>query len=56
MLAYGLRSDFRGELFEGSMHLLAWADELVEIKTIVTAVKKQVWYCVLMKMETGENR
>jgi thymidine kinase len=34
VLAYGLRTDFRGELFEGSGHLLAWADELSEIKTI----------------------
>ena len=34
VLAYGLRTDFRGELFEGSRHLLAWADELSEIKTI----------------------
>ena len=34
VLAYGLRTDFRGELFEGSRHLLAWADELQEIKTI----------------------
>lgn len=34
VLAYGLRTDFVGELFEGSQYLLAWADELVEIKTI----------------------
>lgn len=34
VLAYGLRTDFRGELFEGSQHLLAWADSLVEVKTI----------------------
>jgi thymidine kinase len=34
VLAYGLRTDFRGELFTGSQYLLAWADELVEIKTI----------------------
>ena len=34
VLAYGLRTDFRGELFEGSQHLLAWADELRELKTI----------------------
>ena len=34
VLCYGLRTDFRGELFQGSQHLLAWADELVEIKTI----------------------
>ena len=40
VLAYGLRSDFRGELSEGSMHLLAWADELVEIKTICYCGKK----------------
>lgn len=33
-LCYGLRSDFLGEPFEGSQYLLAWADELVEIKTI----------------------
>ena len=34
VLAYGLRTDFRGELFEGSCYLLAWADKLEEIKTI----------------------
>jgi|TARA_B110000495_G_scaffold203207_1_gene225914 thymidine kinase len=34
VLAYGLRTDFRGELFEGSQHLLAWADSLIEVKTI----------------------
>ena len=34
VLCYGLRTDFRGELFEGSAALLAWADELQEIKTI----------------------
>jgi len=40
VLAYGLRTDFRGELFEGSQYLLAWADELVEIKTICHSGKK----------------
>lgn len=34
VLAYGLRTDFQGELFPGSRFLLAWADELREIKTI----------------------
>lgn len=34
VLCYGLRTDFRGELFEGSQYLLAWAQELIEIKTI----------------------
>jgi thymidine kinase len=40
VLAYGLRTDFRGELFEGSQYLLAWADELHEIKTICHTGKK----------------
>lgn len=34
VLAYGLRTDFRGEPFEGSLYLLAWADNLKEIKAI----------------------
>ena len=34
MICYGLRTDFRGELFEGSLHLLALADNIEEIKTI----------------------
>jgi len=40
VLAYGLRTDFRGELFEGSQYLLAWADDIVEIKTICHSGKK----------------
>jgi len=39
-LAYGLRTDFRGELFEGSQYLLAWADHLTEIKTICHSGRK----------------
>ena len=42
VLCYGLRSDFRGEPFEGSKYLLAWADELGEIKTICTSGKKAI--------------
>lgn len=34
VLCYGLRTDFRGELFPGSEQLLAWADDLTELKTI----------------------
>lgn len=34
VLAYGLRTDFQGEPFEGSKYLLAWADTLNEIKAI----------------------
>jgi len=40
VLTYGLRTDFQGNLFEGSMHLLAWADNLVEIKTICHCGRK----------------
>ena len=40
VLCYGLRTDFLGELFEGSQYLLAWADELQEIKTICHSGKK----------------
>lgn len=40
VLAYGLRTDFRGELFEGSRYLLAWADNLEEIKTICHSGRK----------------
>jgi thymidine kinase len=40
VLCYGLRTDFRGELFEGSQYLLAWADEMTEIKTICHSGKK----------------
>ncbi len=34
VLAYGLRTDFRGEPFEGSKYLLAWSDNLNELKAI----------------------
>jgi thymidine kinase len=40
VLAYGLRTDFRGELFDGSKYLLAWADDIIEIKTICHTGKK----------------
>ena len=40
VLCYGLRTDFRGELFEGSQYLLAWADSITEIKTICHSGKK----------------
>jgi thymidine kinase len=40
VMAYGLRTDFQGKLFEGSQALLAWADSLVEIKTICHCGRK----------------
>ena len=38
--AYGLRTDFRGEPFEGSKYLLAWSEELIEVKTICSSGRK----------------
>jgi len=40
VLCFGLRTDFRGELFPGSQYLMAWADELKELKTICHTGKK----------------
>ena len=40
VLCYGLRTDFRGELFPGSAQLLGWADNLVELKTICHCGRK----------------
>lgn len=34
VLAYGLRTDFQGQPFPGSQYLLAWAEEMNEIRTI----------------------
>ncbi len=34
VMVYGLKTDFRGELFEGAYHLLCLADKLEELKTI----------------------
>ena len=40
VLCYGLRTDFQGNLFEGSRWLLGWADDLSEIKTICHCGRK----------------
>ena len=40
VLAYGLRTDFQGNCFEGSERLLAIADILVELKTVCFCGKK----------------
>ncbi len=40
VMAYGLRTDFQGKLFPGSMALLAIADELREIRTICHCGRK----------------
>jgi thymidine kinase len=40
VLAYGIRTDFQGEPFEGSKYLLAWADNLKELKAICYCGRK----------------
>lgn len=40
VLAYGLRTDFLGETFEGSHYLLAWADKMFELKTVCHCGRK----------------
>nr|WP_217702129.1 thymidine kinase [Vibrio ostreicida] len=50
VLCYGLRTDFVGELFEGSQYLLSWADKLVELKTICHCGRK-----ANMVIRTDEN-
>ena len=50
VLCYGLRTDFMGEPFEGSKYLLAWADEIEEVKTICHCGKKAT-----MNIKIDEN-
>ena len=40
VIAYGLRADFKGNFFEGSQWLMAWADTIEEVKTICWCGKK----------------
>jgi thymidine kinase len=40
VICYGLRTDFQANLFEGSQWLLAWADEIEELKTICWCGRK----------------
>ena len=40
VMCYGLRVDFQGNLFPGSAALLAWADEMREVRTICHCGRK----------------
>lgn len=40
VICYGLRTDFRGDLFPGSMWLLAWADAIEELRTVCWCGRK----------------
>jgi thymidine kinase len=50
VLCFGLRTDFQGELFEGSRHLLAWSDQLEEIKTICHTGRKAT---MVVRLDAG---
>lgn len=52
VMCYGLRTDFRGELFPGSAALLAIADSLREIRTICHCGRKATM--VVRQDETGQ--
>ena len=52
VLAYGLRTDFQGEPFEGSKYLLAWADNLKELKAICHCGRKAT---MVLRMDADGN-
>ncbi len=52
VLTYGLRTDFLGNLFAGSQALLAWADELKELKTICHCGKKAT---MVVRLDENNN-
>jgi len=52
VLAYGLRTDFQGEPFDGSKYLLAWADTLKELKAICHCGTKAT---MVLRLDTEGN-
>jgi len=40
IFSYGIRTDFKGEPFEGAIYLMAWADDLLEIESFDSEAKK----------------
>jgi len=58
VIAYGLRADFRGNFFEGSQWLMAWADTIEEVKTICWCGKKATFNARIVDgrvAKTGEQ-
>ena len=59
VLTFGIRTDFKGNLFEGSEYLLAWADNLKEIKTVCHCGRKATMILRLDEngnvLETGDQ-
>ena len=52
VLAYGLRTDFQGEPFEGSKYLLAWSDNLKELKAICHCGSKAT---MVLRLDSAGN-
>ncbi len=52
VLAYGIRTDFLGQTFSGSAALLAWADKLIELKTICHCGRKANF---VMRLDANGN-
>jgi len=52
VLAYGLRTDFQGEPFEGSKYLLAWSDNLKELKAICHCGSKAT---MVLRLDDQDN-
>lgn len=58
VLAYGLKNDFRNELFEGSYYMLIYADKIEEIKTICWCGRKATMVARVVDgkfVKTGEQ-
>ena len=51
VMCYGIRTDFRGELFEGSSALLGSADNLIELKTICSTCARKATMVVRLDSE-----
>lgn len=52
VMTFGLKNDFRNELFEGTKYLLLYADKIVEMKTIC-------WFCkhkALMNLRVHDGK
>jgi thymidine kinase len=58
VLAYGLKNDFKNELFEGSYYMLIYADKIEEIKTICWCGRKATMVARVVDgkfVKTGEQ-
>ncbi len=53
VMCYGIRTDFRGELFEGSAILLALADNLIELKTVCNECSRKA--TMVVRLDENSN-